>query len=470
MDSHADALNALALLKAVRDDDTDRAVALLAEDPGLSAVSIRTACAAGDVPAVLGFLAQDRGLAQQSLPPDHTPPLVYACVCEPKRARGVSDHDQAVIVGALLEAGADPNTSIAIEDGHGRIPVLYFPCRAGNVAVARMLLEHGAHATDGESLYHAAQHDHRDVLQLLVDFGADVSRGPVESGNTPLYFLASHRATNPIAPTVVRGIEWLLDHGVDPTVPLTVVGDGQHEWQRGETPLHRAAANGYDGKVLARFVARGAEVDAARGDGATAYTLAVRSGNTAGAQWLASHGADASRVTVTDRLLYACLTGDAEEARRMVAGHPGLIDTLSDPDAGALLQAMVDGKSEAVQLMLSLGWPLTPQSEWGGTALHWATWNADVSLVRDLLTHGAPVNVRDTRYGSSPIAWAAHGSCFSGTGSDEAYVRIVDMLLDAGSTREASINRWNEPPESMARPAVAAVLRARGFAPGPSGV
>lgn len=469
MDTHADALNALALLKAVRDDDTDRALALLEEFPGLSAMSIRTACAAGDVTAVLEFLAHDPGLARQSLPPDHTPPLVYACLCEPKRARGVSDHDQAVIVGALLEAGADPNTSIAIEDGHGRIPALYFPCRAGNVAVARVLLEHGAHATDGESLYHAAQHDHRDVLQLLVDFGADVSRGPVESGNTPLYFLASHKATNPIAPRVVRGMAWLLDHGADPTVPLTVIGDGQHNSQRGETPLHRAAANGYDTEVLARFVAHGAEVDAARGDGATAYTLAVRSGNTAGAQWLASLGANVSRVTATDRLLCACLTGDSEEARGIVADRPGIIATLSDADAGALLQAMVDGKEEAVQLMLSLGWPLTPQSEWGGTALHWAAWNADVPLVRDLLTHGAPINVRDARYGSSPIAWAAHGSCFSGKGSDEAYVHIVDLLLDAGSTREASINRWNESPESMARPAVAAVLRARGFVPDPNG-
>ncbi len=466
MESQEIALAGLALLQAVREDDTDRALALLAQHPGLASASIRTACAAGELTAVRAFLAQDAGLATQTIPPDHTPPLVYACATELKRARGIDDDEQATLVRALLEAGADANTSIPVVDGEGTIPALYFPSRAGNVAVARVLLEYGARPTDGESLYHAAQHDQRAVLQLLVDHGADVSRGPAETGTTPLYFLVSHRMTNPIAPKVVRGIEWLLDHGADPTLPLLAIGDGQAVWQLGETPLHRAAANGYGVELLARLVARGADVNATRRDGATPYTLAVRSGNAAGAVWLASHGADRSRVSATDRLLCACLTGDTASAHAIVREHPDIVASLSEAYAGVLLQAMVDDKHDAVQLMLTLGWPLTPQSEWGGTALHWAAWNAQRSLVHTLLQHGAPVNLRDTRYGSSPIAWAAHGSLYSEKGTDDDYVAIVHMLLDAGATRDEAINRWHEPPESMARPAVVAALRARGFIAG----
>jgi ankyrin repeat protein len=363
----------------------------------------------------------------------------------------------------LLAAGADPNTKTPVEDGDGFVPVLYFPSQAGNLEMVRLLLEYGADPTDGESVHHAAQHDRRDVLQLLFDHGADLSRGPAEYGPSPLYFLASHRATNPIAPNVVRGIEWLLEHGADPTVPLTDISDGQYQWQLGEAPLHRAAANGYGAEVLAQFVAYGADVDAARQDGATPYTLAVRSGNAAGALWLANSGANRSGVTVTDRLLCACLTGDAEEAQTIVREHPDVVASLSEADAAALLQAMVDEKFDTVQLMLSLGWPLTPQSEWGGTALHWAAWNAKVSLVRTLLEHGAPVNLRDTRYGSSPIAWSAHGSLYSGKGSDEDYIAIVNMLLDAGASRDEAINRWHEPPEQLARPPVVDVLKAHGF-------
>ena len=63
-----------------------------------------------------------------------------------------------------------------------------------------------------------------------------------------------------------------------------------------------------------------------------------------------------------------------------------------------------------------------------------------------------------------PIAWAAHGSVNCRT-ADDAYIAIVDQLLDAGAAREPSFNRWNEPPEELGSDAVADHLRARGFAP-----
>jgi hypothetical protein len=85
-------------------------------------------------------------------------------------------------------------------------------------------------------------------------------------------------------------------------------------------------------------------------------------------------------------------------------------------------------------------------------------------MVRLLIELGAPLDLRDSQYGSSPIAWAAHGSrnCRR---ADDAYCAIVEILLDAGSAREPAINKWNEPPESMASRRVAALLRRRGFAP-----
>ena len=89
--------------------------------------------------------------------------------------------------------------------------------------------------------------------------------------------------------------------------------------------------------------------------------------------------------------------------------NPGIIEQLLPADRATLGVAVFDDRIEVLQLMLSLGWPLTQESEWGGTPLHWAAWNGRVNMVKLLLESGAPVNVRDTRYGSSPIAWAAHG-------------------------------------------------------------
>jgi ankyrin repeat protein len=128
-----------------------------------------------------------------------------------------------------------------------------------------------------------------------------------------------------------------------------------------------------------------------------------------------------------------------------------------------LLVAIADERNDSVRLMISLGWPLSVEGEWGGTPLHLAAWNGRVSLVRQLIAHGAPINIRDSRFGSSPIAWAAHGSTYADHGRDEDYVTIVNLLLDAGATRAESYNQWNESPESMASPGVRKLLKARGF-------
>lgn len=457
----------LQFLQAVRENDSDRARALLEAQPAVTGLSVRTAAAAGDLAAVLRHLASDSSCATHSIPPDHTPPLVYAVQTDLKRARGVPVEEHVALVQALLDAGADANATVGLPDGSGHIPVLYFPCAQGNVPVARLLLERGAAPTDGESLYHAAQHDHRDVLALLQAFGADLSRGPAGTGNTPLHFLVSHRVSNPLSASALRGVAWLLEHGADPNVPLTAVGDGQLPSQLGETPLHRAVASGHGGDLVARLVHHGAVVDAARDDGATPFVLAVRSGNAEAQHALAELGADTTRPSTMDRLLGACLTADDAAARAFVATDPQLISRLDDDDARAIFAALLDERPESVPLMLSLGWPLDCESEWGGTPLHWAAWNGKVELVAQLISAGAPVNARDTRYGSSPIAWAAHGSSYSPRATDpdadRAYAAIVTQLLEAGATRDASMNQWGERPETLGNAAVVAVLRERGW-------
>jgi hypothetical protein len=70
--------------------------------------------------------------------------------------------------------------------------------------------------------------------------------------------------------------------------------------------------------------------------------------------------------------------------------------------------------------------------------------------------------VRDSRFGCSPLGWAAHGSTHGARAGAE-HAAVVRALLDAGSDRASSINRWSEPPESMSSPEVSELLRSRGF-------
>lgn len=448
-------------LKALRDDDPGTARKLLEATPAIAGYSIHTAAAVADADRVQAMLAVDPSLASEPGPGAELEPLLFAVHEDLKSALGVSPERHLATVRALLDAGANPNATAPLPDGSDTIPALFFPCDRGNVAVARLLLERGAHPTDGESLYHAAQRDHRDCLALLVEFGADLDRGPAHHGNTPLHFLAAHTPDNPITPKARRGLLWLLEHGADPSVPS--YSGRADQPQAGETPLHRAAAVGHDEEIIQALVDRGAPVNAHRDDGLTAYQLAVRGGHERAAACLAAAGADPT-LTPVDQLLAACVAGRAADARALVGAHPAILASLGPSERDALGLAVGRGDLDTVRLMTSLGWPLTQEGEWGGTPLHWAAWHGQLEMVRLLLEAGAPVDQRDSRYGSSPIAWCAHGSSFSHRANDEDYPAIIHLLLDAGATRPPSYNRWNEPPERMARPSVVAVFKARGFA------
>ena len=452
-------------LAAVRDHDFALAKSLFDEHPTLTHDNIHAAAAVGDATVVRTLLHANPSLATDSATPGEVPPLVYGVTSDLKRLLGVSDEAHVDTVRALLDAGADPNTHVPLPDVSEGIPVLYFPCVSNTVGVARLLLERGAKPDDGESLYHAAEHDHRECLELLLEFGADLSGANPGTGNTPLHFLAAHTVSNELAPSVQRGMAWLLDHGADPNVRSQSSASGAVLPGGSETPLLRAAASGFDAAVMQLFIDHGAEVDAARGDGKTAYTMAVRVGNTSAAVCLARAGADVSRLSPVDQLLGACALADETVARAILADHPDVIAQATPEDRQALGRAVSDNRADVVRTMVAVGWPLNEEGEWGGTPLHWAAWNARVAMVTLLLQHGAPVNVCDSRYGSSPIAWAAHGSRWSGHGTDDEYVAITTMLLDAGATRAESFNFWNEALESFARPAVLRVLTKRGFVP-----
>ena len=259
---------------------------------------------------------------------------------------------------------------------------------------------------------------------------------------------------------------WLLKHGADPNVPSYLDSSDPKAMGSGEVPLHRLAANGWDADVIRTFVGHGAQVDASRADGRTPYAIAVRTGNVGVAQVLLLLGADASKLSVIDRLIGACAIGDGEQARALAATRDSAQAAelaawrvaMPADDHFVFLRACGDGRAASVPLFAEQGWSLTREGPWGGTALHWAAWFGRPACVRLLLDAGAPVNVRDATYGSSPIAWGAHGSLNSRPGHDDDYLAVIELLADAGSTRAESINQWDQVPESMASERVAAAV------------
>lgn len=360
-------------------------------------------------------------------------------------------------VKLLLDRGADPNAFefFNSDDENSKLPALYWASEHNHVPIVRLLLERGANPNDGESTYHSAQHGHLECLELLLAHGADISGRHPHWRNTPLYFLAGHTDDEGGAAPWLRGLKWLLDHGADPNVPSSA---------KAETPLHALVRSSRTIAATAALLDHGAAVDQPRADGRTPYAVAVRSGNDAAAALLRSRGAAAAGLTPVDRLLGACMRGDETAARAIVASDPAIMQGFTEEDRAILARAADENRAAALRLMAALGFDLTWEGEDGGTPLHHAAWLGRAALVELLLDLGAPVNVRDRTYGSSPIAWAAHGStnCRS---ADDDYCAVVERLLAAGSDYAAAINKWGEPPAPMASPRVAALLKARGFEP-----
>ena len=444
----------LALLRHGRPREAERT---LADHPEIAASEPAVWCALGDESRLATALAADPGLATRERAPGDWPPILYACASWRHQEGGAAADGLVNVVRRLLDAGESANRAVPWDGNpEAKLPALFFASSWGNAPVTRLLLERGARTDDGESIYHAAQYDRRDCLELLLEHGADLSGRHAFWNNTPLYFLHGHMEGADGTAVADRGIAWLLEHGADPNVTS---GGSQ------ETPLHAAVRSGRGRDAIAKLVSHGANPDAARHDGATPYVLALRHGNAAAAAALLEAGADATRASDVDRFLAVCLAGDGEHARRMVAAAPDLVARAEALAPGRVAYAACRGDIAALSLMLELGFPRDRESEEDcGTPLHWAAWHGRPAAARLLLERGARLDVRDRRYGSSPLGWACHGSMNCRT-DDVAYPELVELLVRAGADRATATNFWGAPPEELASPAVRARLVELGFVP-----
>jgi ankyrin repeat protein len=393
-------------LRALQEDNAPRALTELTAHPELTRYSLHAAAAAAD-DTVAAFLAADPSSATRAVADAGPEPIIYAAHAGLSTLLGVSEDDRVRTVSLLLAAGASPNAVVQVEQHPDmRIPVLFFACVSNNVPVVTLLLESGAEPNDGESVYHAAELNHRACLEQLLAYGADISGAHTQWGNTPLYFLAGYKESHPRCETATLGMEWLLEHGADPNVPSDVRTRDDGTPGSAETPLHRVAEFGRRAEVARMLVRHGAHIDAMRADEKTAFTLAARTGNVAMAAYLAEIGADTSRLTPSTGCC-RCARADEPAARALIAEHPHGRDT-SRCDRQALAGHRARDV-DSVRLMLNVGWSLTDEGLGHAAALGRVA--RPCGRRATAARTGRPVNVRDSQYAArrSP-GFAVRGS------------------------------------------------------------
>jgi hypothetical protein len=161
-----------------------------------------------------------------------------------------------------------------------------------------------------------------------------------------------------------------------------------------ETPLITAAS--YDDiHVAAVLIEGGADLEA------TGY--AIPNGTAL------AHAVQFGAPEIADRLVAA---GARVASLVEAAGTGNLGGRLGEticPDeaARALRAAALCSRRQTIAELLAWGVPVSVFAM-GGTALHWAAWEAKAEAARYLVEHGANPQIRDPEHYGTPLDWARH--------------------------------------------------------------
>jgi uncharacterized protein len=174
----------------------------------------------------------------------------------------------------IIQRIADGRTDLVFdwiaEGGPGRasdsqgVALIQWCAYYGDVSAIRLLLGEGETLESiGENLglNEAAFHGHWQLVQFLIEQGADVNYPLPDTGETPLH-AALCKANRPAYDLVLRV---LVAHGANPnaaTKPDAETGGFMRDCRtKGETPLHRAAAFGSE-EAIQLLIDAGAVLDA----------------------------------------------------------------------------------------------------------------------------------------------------------------------------------------------------------------
>lgn len=317
-------------------------------------------------------------------------------------ARGaVIDAHSAARLGMMPKltelVAADPSVMQA-KGGDGQTP-LHF---ASTVEIARFLLEHGAdiNARDVDHESTPAQYmlrvqqkrhypkDRQDVARYLVSLGC----------RTDILMAAALGDTN----LVRRHLD------SDPNCIRMSVSE---QWFPKEDP--RAGGTIYIWTL---------------GADRTAHTVARDFGHEEVFQLLMEH-------TPEDlKLALACELGDEAAFHEFLAQRVEPAAGLSEIDQVKLPNAAQSNNINAVRLMLEAGWPVDTRGEMGATALHWAGFNGNAEMAREILRFHPALELKSQEYAGTALAWAVFGSGNSWHSDTGDFVATVQALLDAGAT------------------------------------
>jgi ankyrin repeat protein len=343
---------------------------------------------------------------------------------------------------------AKNHSLLNIRDAEGETP-LHLASREGHLNLVEYLLSQGAKIssknTQGETpLHHAAFNDQLDIVKLLLARGANPNDEDI-AGNSPLNLCA--RRNKDV-------VDVLLFHGARP--------DHIDAW--GYSPLQTAVAKNRENNIRILF-SHGLQIIPEKDDTLTFLHFSYGKANLRIANLLIEHGANvnAQNKEGSNPLRIAALHGDTNLIQLLLSKG-------ATPD---IFVAAGMGDTNRIEQLLKTNPQLIHTHDndtW--TPLHWAAYNNQLEVVRQLLRHGADVNatteclprnaMKGKRLGDTPLLFAvmqnhkdlavellAHGANVNASGEDNETPLYVassygrDELATLLVSKGANLNATN---------------------------
>ena len=391
---------------------------LLAADPALAHADLGIEIAMRDANTVLARINEDAAAATRPIAKRR--PIIHLCFSRFRQPDAGADSAALAIAEALVANGADVNESFPWDPGSThRLSALYGAIgHAGNLPLARWLLENGADPNDNESLYHSTELGHSDGVRLLLAFGAQV-----DGTNALLRALDFNDH---------ESARLLLEHGGSPNAPADSHPSG--EPAMAAPALHQAARRFCDREMARLLLAAGADPQLAF-DGHSAYAIARIFGNVAFADELAAQGCP-TQLDPHESLLAQVADGEFPDGavinRRALTGETGNLLANLMPRPERLSHA---------QRLVALGFDSNAEDPMGATPLHLAGWEGLPDTMQWLLTL-EPDLEHVNGYGGNLLSTIIHGSENCPKRSLRRHIQCAELALQAGvrlSTRAVDL-------------------------------
>jgi ankyrin repeat protein len=148
------------------------------------------------------------------------------------------------------------------------------------------------------------------------------------------------------------------------------------------------------------------------------------------------------------KLALACELGDEAAFRKFLLSNPGVVSSVSETHKQKLPDAAQNNNTNAVRLMLEAGWPVDTPGDMGATALHWAGFNGNAEMAREILRFHPALELKSREYAGTPLSWAVYGSGNGWRRDTGDFVGTIRALLDAGATFPPHVEEF-EPSDAV---------------------